>query len=291
MKKIIRSKLQITLLSVLLLMVCILFTSLSLADEKTAPNENETEINEEKVIESFEGYDASNIPLISAIADKNIYLYGIKPTGAVLYVDGRGHYYDWDYLTPRFVLPEMQLGDFDEDGKEELAVILYVGSGTGYAVEELHIVEISEDEMLSIEPSHKDYLKPNPEYFVDRVFMSESYISQLNELVKIKVPKKGDELMVDVIVDEKHTVINLQDYQSDDANLVIKDTPAFGNIVYFNVIDGKLTANFALGIATDSFATPIYIGEVFADVSYTEGDFDLSNLRFEIDEAFSKKDE
>lgn len=272
MKKIIKSKLQMKLVSTLVLVTHILFSSLFLTDEKIEPNK--TEIKEEKVIQSFEDYAASNLPLISTISDKNIYLYGIKPTGVVLYVDGRGHYYDWSYLTPRFVLPKMHVGDFDNDGEEELAVVLYVGSGTGYAVEELHIVEISED---------------NVEYFKDHSFLSKDYVSQLNKLIKIKTHEKNKESVI-VRIGDKLNTVSLKDYQSEGNDLIIENKPSFGNIVSFNVIDGKLVAKFALGIGIKSFATPIYIGEVHADVTYTEGNFKLSNPRFELNKGFSKND-
>lgn len=289
MKKIMRSKSQIALLTILLLMACILFTSLSLAGEKVEPSEDEAEIKEEKVIETPEDYDASNILLVSAIQDKNIYLYGIKPEGAVLYVDGTGHYYDWIYLTPRFILPRMYTGDYDYDGKEELAIILYVGSGTGCAIEELHIVEIYEDKVLSLEPTHEDYLKPNPKYFKDHAFFSEDYISKLNEIVKIEVPEKNDEWVANISVSNKMVTANLKECQSEDMDAAIESKPCFGDIVHFNVVEGKLTARFELGINIDTIPIPIFVGAVLADVIYKESDFTLSNVRFELDEAYAEK--
>jgi hypothetical protein len=41
------------------------------------------------------------------------------------------------------------LSDFDADGKDELSIILYRGSGTGISIEELHVVEISKEQTLS----------------------------------------------------------------------------------------------------------------------------------------------
>lgn len=49
--------------------------------------------------------------------------------------------FDWDFLTPRTILPRMDCFDVDGDWKDELIVICYTGSGTGVSVEELHILE------------------------------------------------------------------------------------------------------------------------------------------------------
>lgn len=228
----------------------------------------------EKVIKTVEEFDISNLPLISAISDRNIYLYGIKPNGVILYVEGKGHYFNWHYLTPRFILPEMNIGDYDNDGNDELAIILYVGSGTGCAVEELHIIELSEKEFLS-----EDYLVSNPKYFKDNFYKSDDYLNQLNELVKIKTYYKKGELMANISVENRSHSISLKPLQSN-SEIIIVNGISFGDIVDFQAKDKKLTVQFALGVAIDSFATPAFIGDIYADVNYNAGKFTMSNLRF-----------
>ncbi len=49
--------------------------------------------------------------------------------------------FDWNFLTPRTILPRMFCTDIDGDWEDELIVICYVGSGTGVSIEELHILE------------------------------------------------------------------------------------------------------------------------------------------------------
>ena len=240
----------------------------------------------EKVVESVEEYEASNFPLIAAIPDRNIYLYGVKPGGVILYVEGTGHYYKWDYLTPRFILPKMYAGDFDADGKEEIAVSLYIGSGTGYAVEDLHVVEISGDEVLSRDPSSKDYFVSNPDYFSDHFFEPEDYIRQLDKQVGLKTYEKKAELMADISIGSKVYTVSLKELQLIEKDIAVDDKAAFGNIVYFDYIDGKLTAEFAFGATSPSFGPPFFIGRLYADVNYSEDRFTLTNLRFEPDKEF-----
>jgi len=306
--EVIKSKIRMILFTVLFFSICLFFTLWPFAKDKAMSNVNAVSadpsavttqqestkvdlyVQEEKVIESWDEFNASNLPLISAIPERSIYLYAIKPSGVVLYVEGSGHYFDWSYITPRFILPKMHVGDFDNDGKEELSIILYVGSGTGYAVEELHIVEISEDDVLSREPSSEDYFAANPEYFADYYYNAEEYISKLNELVKFKAydNKKG-ELEADIRLGDELYTISLKQLQSKDVDITINDAVCFGNIVYFNVKDEKLTAEFALGVTSDSHAAPVFIGDVYAEVSYNKGKFMISNLRFEPDEEYPSK--
>lgn len=237
---------------------------------------NETnDVTNSEVIKSWEEYEAQKIPLIAAIPDKNIFLYGIKDNGVILYYNNTGHFYDWSYLTPRFILPRMELADFDRDGKEELAVILYVGSGTGYSVEELHIVEVSENKVLSDDPKDENYLVPNKEYFKDYVFTN--YEEQLKKLIKLKTHKKGGSLRADVTVGKKVTSFELANTVDDiDNNNII-----FGNIAGFEFKDKKIQAQFALGAIRKSYASPDFIGEINSEVDFAKGGFTLKNLSFQ----------
>ncbi|EMS73935.1 hypothetical protein [Ruminiclostridium cellobioparum] len=227
------------------------------------------------VIKSWEEYEAQKIPMIAAIPDKNIFLYGKKDSGVILYCNSTGHFYNWDYLTPRFILPRMELADFDGDGREELAVILYTGSGTGYSVEELHMVKVSEKEVLSDDPKDTSYLVPNKEYFKDYAFTD--YVEQLNKQVKLNTHKKGSSLLADVTVGKKVNSFELANTEDDIDN----DNIGFGNMVGFEFKDKKILARFALGAIRKSYASPDFIGEINSEVEFDSGVFTLKNLSFQ----------
>ncbi len=257
--------------------------------EPAAANESETNINEisdmlklqpsdagTKVISSWEEYEAQRFPLIAAIPDKNVFLYGIKDNnGVILYFNNIGHYYEWGYLTPRFILPRMELLDFDSDGEDELGVILSVGSGTGISIEELHIVEVSEEEILSRDPADKNYFVPNKEYFRDYLFTN--YRKQLEKQVKLHTTKKGSSLWAEVTVGKKVKSFKLENSEDDIDNKNI----SFENIVRFEFEEGKIKAQFALGAHRKSYVGPDFIGEINAIVKYDKGCFLLQNLNFQ----------
>ena len=81
------------------------------------------------------------------LRDKNIYLAFAPPFGAVLSVNDTPYFLAWPNarLTQKLILPQLFLYDYDSDDTAELAVILFVGSGTGAFVTELHIVDIYDD--------------------------------------------------------------------------------------------------------------------------------------------------
>ncbi len=62
--------------------------------------------------------------------------------------------FDWSFVTPRLFPPRMAALDLDGDGKEELAVLCYTGSGTGVSIYELHVLEKNPDGTLT------DYAMP-----------------------------------------------------------------------------------------------------------------------------------
>lgn len=237
--------------------------------------ETTTEERTKNVVSSWDEYEASERPLIAVLPDRGIYLYGIKTGGVELFMGDTGYYFGWSYLTPRFILPGIQAGDFDSDGTEELAVILYVGSGTGVSIEDLHIVEMDEES----EPSDNQPHKSGSRSFKDYVFNPEDYVSQLRKAVGFKTYTKAGELMGEISAGTIVHTVNLKEYQSKEYGR-IGDTLFFGSIVRFTAENKRLAAEFAAGITCESFAAPVYIGVVNADVKYSAGKFILENLRF-----------
>lgn len=273
-------------LGLLLLGLCLLF-SVSIpagavsADGSYVYDPADPSVYKDRVVNYWEEFEASRIPLIAALPEKDIYLYAVKPKGVILYVKGTGHYYDWEYLTPRFILPSLYTGDYDSDKEEEVAVVTYTGSGTGYAVQDLHIVETGKDEILSRDPASKDYFVPNPEYFREHFYTPEAYIAQLDQLVKLSAYHVGDVLMADVSTGGKKSALSLKAIQEWAKDFTINEQLCLGNIVHFTCEGDRINAEFELGITSDAFPPPVFIGNIKAEVVYREDGFALKNLSFE----------
>ena len=272
---------KIKYVTVFFLLSCILFsacsaksnTSASIKEQKPSTQLKEAAVEKsEKVIETVDENDVFKPQLLYALSERDIYLYS-NVDGVTLNVGDTHHDFNWPYMTPRGISPRMQVSDFDSDGKDELLVILYVGSGTGVSVEELHIVEISEDKTLS----GKQLGSPNPEYFKDHMFSN--YTSQLDTDIGFRTFNKAGELMVNITTHTKTYTVSLKNFQSKDYGK-IDDKICFGNIVRFNTENNKIMAEFGVGITSQYNPDPFYIGSIDAEVEYNTGTFKMKNFHF-----------
>ncbi|MCD7828158.1 MAG: hypothetical protein LUG85_06450 [Clostridiales bacterium] len=85
-------------------------------------------------------------PLLSAAEDENIYLYGIKPSGMVLYIDGSGYYYDWKYENSSGISPCVFAGNFSEDDTLSAVVYLCYTDDGGEDMSELYLIDTEDPE-------------------------------------------------------------------------------------------------------------------------------------------------
>lgn len=199
--------------------------------------------------------------LVAALPERDIFLYG-RENGADLHVGDRVYAYDWVYTTPRQIMPVMDVKDFDRDGKEELFVDLNVGSGTGYAVDELHIVEINEDPVKDV------------------IFREKEYLEQLEQAeIGFRTTTESGELIGEIRIGNRTDKVSLKDYQAENPAFV-EDHISFSNIVRFYSDNGGLKARFGVGVFMDNVASPVFIGYVNADIQYEAGKFTMSNYKF-----------
>lgn len=233
----------------------------------------------ERVVATWEEYEASPTPLLAAIPGKDIRLYAIKPDGereagkitegVRLYAGTVQQEFEWPYLTPRFILPQLQSADYNGDGKEEISVILYVGSGTGVSIEELHILEQKNSGGGSGNGG-----------FTDHFFQPAEYLEQLENTVRFTTFTGKNGLTGRFTIGDTISDASLKEYSTPDFGK-INNRIVWGSIVRFHFGEGKLKAEFGAGITSDIVAAPAYIGSLYADVSFTGNRFLLENLRFE----------
>lgn len=218
--------------------------------------------------------------LIAEIPERNIRLYGTSDS-VVLQIGDRERAFDWAYMTPRMIMPVMHAADFDADGDDELAIILHVGSGTGIAIDELHIVEFDESGLME-----------------DHLFAESDYIAQLDEHVRFRTSGPSDAaagagcgasighagsshpFIGEIAVGSRTYPVNLDAFASGEFGNIIERL-IFGNIVRFGAEDRTLNAEFEAGIGFEQIVTPQYIGTLHAQVDYRDGRFHLADLIFE----------
>lgn len=221
-----------------------------------------------KLFESLaEGNIEPIIEPITTISEQDINLYP-NEEGVILKIGELQQPMDWIYSTPRQIMPVVQVNDYDLDDKEELAVVLHIGSGSGVAVEELHIVEFLDASGTTVQP------------FIDHNFESEKYMKLLRQSIGFNKIDKDGELFGQIRLEGQIYEVSMKDYQKEYGLKKIGDELGFGSIVHFGIENDILTFRAAIGFSIDGVAEPQYFGEITAVVSYTSGEFMLEQYRF-----------
>lgn len=207
-------------------------------------------------------------PLLASIPEENIYLYSIAHDyrdKCMLFVEDEGYRYEIPWLTPHFYLPQMKLYDYDKDGKEELAIINYYGSGSAFSLEGLYIVKINEE------------IEQGESYPIYSLTPDE-YMKQLNEAMSYIEIDKSNQIF-ELEVDNKTHTLNFSDFFKEEGDEVI-DIFCTGDIVRFNFKDNSIRAEFEIAAKHKEWIVPHYFGSIYADCVFEDNTFTLTNFSF-----------
>lgn len=215
-------------------------------------------------------FDKSNFPLYAMIKSEDIYLYGIEPYGMVLYQNGKGTYFDWPGLTPRCILPALSYFDYDGDGKKEVAVTLYWGSGSGVSIMDLHILKIKE-----------------PEYDWDKLIYTDHSLLGGNIekwfTKKFTAKYSKDKKTIAVHFNGKKYNVENPDVDSEFGTL---NGVGYASVVEFDSNEKKeIITTIAIGFFYEKVADAVYFGEVEAKVNFDGKKIHLSDYKFTMDES------
>lgn len=203
--------------------------------------------------------------------------------GVALFVGDYGFYYDWTYTTARIDLPKLSVNDYDNDGKDELATILYLGGGTGVHLEELHILEISKINDFK-QSNHYTWENTKLHKLMDNCYNFGSDLAKINKLVKLNVVKKSNRLIAEIKIGKKNYYTDVTEAQTQESGKINNGEVYLGDYVQFDNKGNKLSVEFGLGISTKNWGyTGAYIGVITATVNYNAGKFSLNNLKFKAD--------
>ncbi|MEY8386441.1 hypothetical protein AALC17_03965 [Oscillospiraceae bacterium 38-13] len=158
--------------------------------------------------------------------------------------------FDWDFLTPRTILPRMDCFDVDGDQEDELIIICYVGSGTGVSIEELHILEKGPDGTLTSYTFPESLWQEQLPALFDTAEISGRTFAILG-----------------------HELVELQDRNLD------LDTASSGLIAGFDIEAwGGLRFRGAFCMSHRGSAVPCYVADTSAGILYQDGVFTLQDF-------------
>ncbi len=207
--------------------------------------------------------DNGYFPLYAMLPEDGIYLYGVEPKGMILYQSGKGTYFDWPGLTPRFVLPEMLYDDLDNNGKKELSVVLCTMTGTGVKVKDLHVLTVKK---ADTNPTYKKYTLLGKD---------------TNELVKEELTSTldGEEKKLKIEFQGNHytTTVNLDSEAGEFTGIEYDDN------IDFTFEDTDIHVKIGVGMKFENHAALDHVGNIEADVVFDGKDFKLENQTFDWD--------
>ncbi len=225
--------------------------------------------------------DSSQLPLIASLPEKNIRLYSVQSNGVALFVGDYGFYYAWTYLTPRTDLPKLSVSDYDNDGKDELAAILYLGGGTGVHYEELHVLEISKINDFK-QSNHYTLESTELHKLKDNCYNSDSDLAKIKKTIKLNLVKKSNKLIAEIKVGKKQYYTDVTEVQTPESGEIDDEKVYLGDYIQFENKGNILSVEFGLGISTKNWGySGVYIGAITAVVNYKEEKYSLSDLKFE----------
>ena len=207
--------------------------------------------------------------LLASIEDEDIYLYmaypQYAPGGVVLSYKGRETLFDWMAMTPRGILPTMKYYDFDNDGDKELAITLYIGSGTGVSIEDLHILEIDNSKL----PVYEDYYLNGFDASI-----------WLGEIIEIK--GKVDE--ENVIISLNSSEYTVKSGENDESGQLVDIH--IGQSVSFEFDGNRIKTTIGVGFEYENWVPLAYCARIDATVVYCEGGFLVEDYSLKVLEEF-----
>lgn len=205
-------------------------------------------------------YYPGHVYLLAELKENDIFLYGYSEPGTfmphvILRIHDSLHFYDWEYITPRSIPPVMTYSDFDGDGKAELAIVLYVGSGTGYAVEDLRMIEFGDGGSLT-----DYYLSPA------------DYLAYLGSNIAYTIDNSDN-----LILTAQGSRLNAGKVQTEDRGKLM-GLGGIGDNVHFYADDNKILGEFGIGLKYENWATMPPAGIAVIDISYNNGRFTMGDI-------------
>lgn len=190
--------------------------------------------------------------VVAEIPEENIKLFAMNKNNGmytvfILQLGDRQRYFNWQNVTNETFSPKLMLSDLNNDGIEELIVILTNGTGTGVHTEEVHIIDTA---------TFQDYDAENP-------------IHVIYKNVKTKLSPEE----VAISIDDYKTLLD-KSYIDIDPPQLFEDV-VFKDNIHFFIKDNKLYALVDAKIGPSS-----YIGKMILSYYFQGKMYIVDNIKF-----------
>jgi len=194
--------------------------------------------------------------VVSDLPEADARLYPFSETdgsykGFILEIKGERKYFDWESVVNPTYAPEMLHGDINNDGKNELIVILTTGTGTGFHVEKIHVID--PDNFIEYEVINPlDIINQNVE------------TSIIHEDGRVTIALKINGEVFNAAFDENYV-----------SNNNWSEDIIFKNIIKYSVEDSKLTA-----IIPAQVSPTVFIGDIVITYKLENNKYVMDKLNY-----------
>nr|WP_145160590.1 stalk domain-containing protein [Paenibacillus terrae] len=200
--------------------------------------------------------DKEPIP-VAALPAAGATLYAVKKNGyftnfELKVKDGVRHFPYWRSSSNRDI--GLYYSDINQDGVNELIIVLTTGAGSGVSEKEVHVFNLD---------------RSTPGEFLNESFVDNPIIVAMKN-VKTKLTAKKAE----IIIGKKRTVVNIEKLGIDPSHL-FKDI-AYGSIIEYEIQNGELTAILPTLITPGGES----VGRIIINYEYKDKMYQAKNLMF-----------
>ncbi|WP_432775551.1 stalk domain-containing protein [Brevibacillus gelatini] len=196
----------------------------------------------------------ADIKMIASIPEEDVYLYALNKENNFykdLVVSSKGvkKVYEWKTIEKITDLPQLYYVDLNNDQKKELVIVLSEGHGTGFSVQNIHIV--------------------NPENFTE--YSIENPLDIVKKHVATKIISDSE---VEIKIDGKVSSLNLKNSSFPERISEI----SFENIINYQIFENKIMA-----IVGVEGAYLQHIGYLKIEYHFKDGTYKMKNISFSQD--------
>ncbi|MFZ3589919.1 hypothetical protein ACOI1C_11720 [Bacillus sp. DJP31] len=221
------------------------------------PLESKAVVNQLYKLSSLQKQDL--VKIVGSVPDANISLYASEKEGNLgefkLHANGDSQFFpSWKNVSNPTYRPNLFYSDINQDGKNELIIVLTTGYGTGIILQEVHVLQKIKTNMGEI---FKEVLVDNPMAIIlknvqTKLTKSEAIINTLNKKTIIKLDKLGikpDQLFSDI---------------------------SMKNLIEYDIVNNKLTAIIGAQIS------PVggYIGSFHITYTFKDKMYQVKKIEF-----------
>lgn len=229
------------------MVAAVLLSGCEANDRSTSP----TKVNGE----SSQGNVVTLAPssLLSESSDKKVSIYGIKEEGDLfssleIVINGDKRTFDWRNVTNPSFYPQISVIDLNEDGEEEIVIVLTKATGTGIHDSEVHVLKTDFTEIPVSNPTN---------------FLQEKI------QVELEKDKEKEVREYTIVADGQKHIFK---FNESDANQWY-EKPTFQNILRYGIKDQELIAEIPIQISEGN-----YLGDAIVKYAFIDGKLEPSVL-------------